>query len=214
MPVICPAILADNEEKYRAQIAKIVHSAQRIQIDLTDQQFATSPTIKPEQAWWPVGFKADFHLMYRQPLPAVRVILQHRPNLIIVHAEAEGNFIDVATFCHDHDIKVGIALLQQTSTEVIVSVLDYIDHVLIFSGVLGDFGGHADTSLLEKVGLLKSLKPTLEIGWDGGVNDQNVAELVTGGVDVLNVGGYIQEAEDPAKAYTILQRIADETGTT
>jgi ribulose-phosphate 3-epimerase len=214
MPVICPSILADSEQKYHYQMAKIIHSATRIQIDLTDGQFAASPTVRPEQAWWPVGFKADFHLMYRQPLPTVKSILQHRPNLIIVHAEAEGNFIDVATFCHDHGVKVGIALLQQTSTELIVSALDYVDHVLIFSGVLGDYGGQADLGLLEKVRFLKNLKPELEIGWDGGVSDQNIAELVTGGVDVLDVGGYIQNAEDPARAYAALQRIADETGTT
>ena len=31
----------------------------------------------------------------------------------------------------------------------------------------------------------------LEFGWDGGITDQNVAVLVNGGVDVLNVGGFI-----------------------
>jgi ribulose-phosphate 3-epimerase len=58
---------------------------------------------------------------------------------------------------------------------------------------------------------LKQYKPDLEVGWDGGINDQNVAELINGGVDVLNVGGYIQRAEDPARAFAALQRIADET---
>jgi ribulose-phosphate 3-epimerase len=215
MPTICPAILAGNEEEYRQQIEKIAHFAQRIQIDLTDGQFAASHTVKPEQAWWPVGFRADFHLMYRHPMPAVQTIIEHRPNLIIVHAEAEGNFEDVASFCHSHEVKVGVALLQQTSTEAILPALSNIDHVLIFSGNLGyQGGGHANLKLLSKLSILKQHKPSLEVGWDGGINDQNVAELVSGGVDVLNVGGYIQKAEDPARAFAALQRIADETGTT
>jgi pentose-5-phosphate-3-epimerase len=105
--------------------------------------------------------------------------------------------------------------LQSTAAEVIFSALDHIQHVLIFSGNLGYQGGsHVDFNLLEKVKVLKRHKPELEIGWDGGVNDQNVAELINGGVDVLNVGGYIQKAEDPARAYSALKRIADETGTT
>jgi pentose-5-phosphate-3-epimerase len=54
----------------------------------------------------------------------------------------------------------------------------------------------------------------LEIGWDGGVTDQNISQLAFAGVDVFNVGGFIQKAEDPEKAFHVLERIADETGTT
>jgi ribulose-phosphate 3-epimerase len=75
--------------------------------------------------------------------------------------------------------------------------------VLIFSGKLGHFGGHADLDLLDKVRQLKEIKPTLEIGWDGGVNDQNAAELAHGGIDVLNAGGYLH-GKDPAAAYAKL----------
>jgi pentose-5-phosphate-3-epimerase len=86
---------------------------------------------------------------------------------------------------------------------------------LIFSGNLGYQGGSvADMQLLEKVDLLKKHKPNLEIGWDGGVNDQNVAELVLADVDVLNVGGFLQTSANPVATYHALSRIADETGTT
>jgi len=33
-------------------------------------------------------------------------------------------------------------------------------------------------------------------------------------VDVLNVGGFIQNSADPEHSYDTLQRIAEETGTT
>jgi len=214
MPVICPAILAADEKQYHEEIDKIAHSARRIQIDLTDGVFAPAKTILPAQAWWPVGFAADFHLMYRDPMPAVQIILEHKPHLIIVHAEAEGDFNAVADFCSRHGVNTGVALLPATSPEAILPSLGKVHHVLIFSGQLGEYGGRADLRLLDKVQFLKSHKPDLEIGWDGGVNDQNVASLITGGVDVLNVGGYIQNSADPARAYTTLQRIADEVGST
>lgn len=214
MPIITPAILASNEQQYREQMSKVAHVAHRIQIDLTDGQFAKAPTVRPEQAWWPVGFDADFHLMYKDPMPAIKTILEHRPHMIIVHAEAEGDFSLVVSFCKHADIKIGVALLPQTSPEAIMPALNFIDHVLIFSGDLGSFGGQADMSLLNKVSFLKHHKPDIEIGWDGGVNDQNVAHLVNGGVDVLAAGGYIQKAENPERAFNALQRIADETGTT
>jgi pentose-5-phosphate-3-epimerase len=66
--------------------------------------------------------------------------------------------------------------------------------------------GVADFSVLDKVKELKSLKPDLEIGWDGGVSDQNVGMLAASGVDVLNTGGFIQNAANPQAAYQSLEK--------
>ena len=215
MPIICPAITAYSEDEYKVQIEKVVHFCQCIHIDLTDGVFTKEKTITPEQAWWPVGFKASFHLMYKNPAVAIKTILQHQPNLIIMHAEAEGNFQEMADLCHQHQVRVGLALLESTPAEKILPALNYVEHVLIFSGNLGYQGNsRVNLSLLEKVKLLKQHKPELEIGWDGGVSDQNVAELINGGVDILDVGGFIQRSDDPARSLNMLQRIADETGTT
>ena len=214
MPIICPTILAADPESYKDQIERVAHMGNRIQIDLTDQVFAKTKTIDPALVWWPVGVKADIHLMYQEPMAAVELIIAHDPNMIIIHAEAGGDFNKLSNYCRDRKVKVGVALLPQTSPEKLFNALAKIDHVLIFSGDLGNFGGHADLGLLSKVGILKKQKPELEVGWDGGINLQNIAQLVEGGVDVLNVGGYLQKAEKPEKAYSSLARIADETGTT
>jgi len=214
MAVICPSILAADEHQYRQQIEKIGQFAERIQIDLTDGIFAKNRTVSPDQAWWPVGVNADFHLMYKNPHPAAEVILEHRPNMIIVHSEAEGNFSSLVSLCRRAGVKVGVALLARTPVDVILAALDSIDHVLIFSGELGSFGGHVNLDLLNKIRLLRQYRHDLEIGWDGGINSQNISQLASGGVDVFNVGGFLQTADDPEKAYHTLARIAEETGTT
>lgn len=215
MPVVCPTILSDTEEGYREQIERVASFAHRIQIDLTDGVFAPSKTVRPADAWWPVGMKADLHLMFEDPLPAARELVKHKPNLIIVHAESKGNFNELARLCRDSGVKVGVALLAETPAETIADSLSDIDHVLIFSGNLGYQGGsRADLELLNKLSVLRKTNPNVEIGWDGGANDQNIAQLVFGGIDVINVGGFIQQADDPERAFRSLQRIADETGTT
>jgi ribulose-phosphate 3-epimerase len=214
VPVICPTVLASSPDDFKDQVDKIAHLGNRLQVDLTDGLFAESVTVSPDQIWWPVGFKADIHFMYREPLNAVKTALKHTPHLVIIHAEAAGSFDEVYKLCRDNGVKMGVALLPSTDPSAIRNELSRIDHVLIFSGDLGNFGGHADLSLLDKADYLKQQKPDLELGWDGGVNDRNVSELVFGGIDVLNVGGYIQKAENPEKAYDTLMRIADETGTT
>jgi ribulose-phosphate 3-epimerase len=214
MITICPTVLAADINQYNQQMHKIAHLGHRVQIDLTDSVFAPTETIKPHEAWWPAGFKADVHLMYKDPMSAARIIATHNPSMFIVHAESAGNFDEMLNFCHEHGIKLGLALLADTPITRIGDALFRVDHILVFSGDLGSFGGHADLSLLNKVADIKKLRPDLEVGWDGGVNLMNVAQLVTGGVDVLNVGGYIQTANDPQKAYNDLVRIAEETGTT
>ena len=215
MPIITPTITAESEQQYKEQVEKVAHVAHRLHIDLTDGVFAEHRTISPDKVWWPVGITADIHLMYQEPLVAVRQLLNHRPHLIIVHAESGGNFDEFVRVCRDADIKVGVALMPATKAEVIVGALDKIDHVMIFSGNLGfQGGGTANLSLLSKAHLLKQQKPELEIGWDGGVNLQNVSQLIFGGVDVINVGGYVQHAADPVRAFEALDRVAQETGTT
>lgn len=215
MPVVCPTILGETKEQYDSQVRRVADFAHRVQVDLSDGVFAPHKTLSAQEAWWPAGIKADIHLMFKQPLSAVKSLLVHKPNLIIVHAEASGAFEHVAQACQQTSVKIGIALLANTPPETIEPVLERLDHVLIFSGNLGYQGGSvADLSLLEKVKYFKNLKPDLEVGWDGGVNSQNISQLVFGGVDVLNVGGFIQYADNPAGAYETLARIADETGTT
>lgn len=214
MPVICPSILAAHEEQYRGQIEKVGHFAERLQIDLTDGVFAKSKTVMPDEAWWPVGIKADFHLMYKNPITAAEIILEHRPHMLIVHSEADGNFSAFVGICRRAGVKVGVALLARTPVDIILPALDSIDHVLIFSGELGRFGGHVNLDLLNKVKVLRQHRADIEIGWDGGINLQNISQLAFGGVDVFNVGGFLQDAENPEKAFHALARIADETGAT
>ncbi len=54
---------------------------------------------------------------------------------------------------------------------------------------------------LEKVRLIRSIHPEVEVGWDGGANSENAFSLVQGGVDVVNVGGAINKSTDPAATY-------------
>lgn len=206
--------MAADKDQYHQQMEKVAGFAERIQIDLTDGEFAKDHTIGPEDAWWPVGVEADFHLMYRRPDKAVDVILQHKPHMIIIHAEADGNFLSFVDKIRQLRIKIGLAILPQTSVESISRALNHLDHVLIFSGNLGQYGGHANLDLLKKVQALKHFKHDLEVGWDGGVNSRNISQLAFGGVDVFNVGGFLQNSTDPEHDYHILKRIADETGTT
>ena len=181
--------------------------AKRIHLDCMDGKFAPTKSPGLNHLQWHHNLEVDLHLMYEHPENEIDEIIRLKPELVIVHAEAGGNFVVIARQLHEANIRIGVALLPKTPIDVIKPALEYTDHVLIFSGDLGHFGGSANLVLLDKVKKAKDLNPELEIGWDGGVSDTNVAQLVDAGVDVLNVGGYIQRAEKPAERYDILSNL-------
>lgn len=207
MPVICPTVLAGNAHTFRQQMERVAAFSHRIQIDLMDGQFAPHKSVELEKIWWPVGVAADLHLMYKRPDQHLDTILRLKPSLVIIHAESDGDFHAFHDALKQAGIKVGVALLKDTPVSKIEPVLHSLDHVLIFSGDLGSFGGRADLDLLSKVHAIKFQHRNIEIGWDGGVNQHNIQQLAKGGVDVLNVGGFIQRSEHPKDAYATLEEL-------
>jgi len=202
---ICPTIDAENSEAFRKQIERVASFAHRIHIDLGDGNFTPNRLVEIPEVWWPGGVRADLHVMYERPAEHVDELIALGPQLIIVHAESEGEFGAFSEKVRRHGIEVGVALLQDTPVDLIKPALGLVDHVLIFSGNLGYQGGsEADLGLIEKVKEIKAVRSTIEIGWDGGANDQNVRQLVAGGIDVVNVGGFIQQAQNAGKAYESL----------
>ncbi|HET7060013.1 MAG TPA: hypothetical protein VFH99_01695 [Candidatus Saccharimonadales bacterium] len=204
MAVICPTITATDPHEYREQMERVQPFAKRVHIDLMDGHFAPTKSPDLRHIWWPDGVTADIHLMYQRPLPQLPMLIKLRPNLVIIHAEADVDHAHFADSLHKVGIRAGLAFLQDTP---ISPIIKKFDHVLVFSGHLGYHGGQADLKLLDKVAELHELNPHVEIGWDGGITEQNAKQLAEAGVDVLNVGGSIQKAPDPPEAYAKLDSL-------
>jgi ribulose-phosphate 3-epimerase len=209
MVAICPTVTATDLHGYRADMERVLPFAQRLHIDLMDGHFA--PSLSPEltKIWWPHEVEVDIHLMYEHPMECIDELIRLRPNMVVIHNEADVHHMLFAAKLHQYDIKVGLAVLHDTPIEYAYQIMHSFDHVLIFSGHLGYHGGQADLGLLDKVQKVKTHHPEVEIGWDGGINDQNARQLVDGGVQVLNIGGFIQAAENPKQAYQAIQQLMD-----
>ncbi len=207
MADICPTVTAFDTHQYREQMELLEPFAKRIHIDLMDGIFA--PTVSPplETIWWPENIVADMHIMYQKPMPHLEQLIKLRPHLVVIQYEAELDHAAFAAKLQAAGIKAGLGLLQKTTVEEVVPLLAHFDHVMIFSGNLGHHGSTADLGLLEKVRQVREQFPDMEIAWDGGITDQNARQLVEGGVDVLNVGGFIHKAASPQQAYAKLETV-------
>ncbi len=201
MAIICPTVTAFDAHAYREQMERVAPFATRVHIDLMDGEFA--PTKSPDlaQIWWPHYVHADIHLMYQKPMDYLGQLIKLNPRMVIIHSEADVDHMRFAEELHKENILAGLAILQDTTTEKIYEIVHSFDQILVFSGSLGRHGGVANLDLLAKVQKIKEHYPDAEIAWDGGISDQNAKQLVEGGVDVLNAGGFIQKSENPKSAY-------------
>ncbi|MFZ2126574.1 MAG: hypothetical protein WAV04_03635 [Candidatus Microsaccharimonas sp.] len=210
--VIAPSITVETDDQYKAAIERIQPFAQRVHIDISDGEFTPSFLLGEAQLWWPKEWQVDIHAMVARPDEHLAKLIAMKPNLIILHAEIQGDRLAMIAQIKQAGIKAGIALLRPTVPSTVANIIQAVDHVMIFSGELGKYGGTASLMQLEKVRLVKNINPNVEIGWDGGVNIENAYTLTQGGVDVLNVGSALSTAPDPTAAYQLLVKEVNKHG--
>lgn len=201
---IAPTVLAETTDQFKQMMEKIHLLANRVHIDISDGEFAPTFTINATEAWWPEGWHADIHAMVARPSEYVDQLIALKADLIIFHAEVEEDLLPTIQKIKSAGLKAGIALQRPTVPSTVAGLIEAVDHVMIFSGNLGHYGGTASLMQLEKVRLIRAIKSDVEIGWDGGVSIDNAFGLSQGGIDVLNVGGAIAKAADPGAAYSAL----------
>ena len=211
MSIICPTVTANNSKEFRTQMERVAPFIERIHIDLMDGLFAPTKSPNISDTWWPHYVGADLHLMYQRPMDYMEQLIKLNPRMVIVHNEADVHHMQFAGELHKEKILVGLAILAETPIEHAFQIMHSFDQVLVFSGKLGFHGGEADLGLLDKVRKIRQHHPDAEIAWDGGINAQNAKLLVDAGVDVLNVGDYIQNSPDPKANYNTLKSILAST---
>ncbi len=204
MSVIAPTITVETAEEYKAAIERLHPFAVRVHIDISDGEFAPTFLLDEKQIYWPKEWVVDIHAMVARPVDHLPALIALKPNLIVFHVETGVNLVPILEEVKRNGIKAGIALQKPTVPLTVAGAIKTADHVLVFSGDLGHYGGTASLMQLEKVRLIKAINPAVEIGWDGGVSLENAYTLTQGGVDVLNTGSAIAESTDPAIAYATL----------
>lgn len=212
MPVIAPCITAETIEAYMGSVQSLGTFAHRVHIDISDGEFAPSFLVNEDQISWPGEWLVDVHAMVMRPSEHLARLIALKPHTIIIHAEIAEDPVVLLQQIKQAGISAGLALLKTTVPSSRAAAIKEADHVMIFSGELGQYGGKASLMQVEKIRLVKAINPRAEIGWDGGVNIDNAYTITQAGVDVLNVGGAIAQSENPSATYEALTREINKHG--
>lgn len=211
MAVVVPTVLAENVDQFHTKLDLLASFSTRLHIDLSDGEFAPTRTPSLIQMDLPTGLALDIHMMVTNPQQYLETLISLSPSLVILHAESQGEKMGLMQQLQAVGIKVGVALLEPTQPSEVHDLIVGADHVLIFTGKLGYNGGQFQAPMLEKIKEIRQIKSDIEIGVDGGVNEDNISLAVAAGVDVLDVGEYISSSPNPGAAFSSLSKLAEPT---
>jgi len=215
MPAIVPAILEETRQGLEDKIFQItrIPEVERIQVDFGDGDFVPHKTLEVgEFDVLNPAFQWEAHLMIREPQNFLDYQIAGFQT-IILHYEAflKEELIDEAvTEIKKLGLIPGLAINPETPVSVLRYFGDTIDHFTLLSIHPGFQGRQFLPQTFDRVRQLKTILSSAIIEVDGGIREENAANLATAGADFLVVGSRLFETKDVSQAYKSLQTSLNE----
>ncbi|HZK01703.1 MAG TPA: ribulose-phosphate 3-epimerase, partial [Anaerovoracaceae bacterium] len=142
----------------------------------------------------------DIHLMIENPDRYIEDFVTDNTEIITVHQEACIHLDRTIQMIKSLGVKAGVSLNPSTPETVLRYVFRELDYVLVMSVNPGFGGQKFIPSSMEKIKALAKLKaqlnPELIIAVDGGINTDNVKDVVDAGANLVVAGSSIFGAPD------------------
>jgi ribulose-phosphate 3-epimerase len=205
--LIAPSILSADFSILGEEV-KAVEAAgvDWIHADVMDGHFVPNITIGPlivEAVKRVTALPIDVHLMIENPDNYIPAFAKAGASWISVQVETCVHLNRTVQLIKENGARAGVVLNPSTAVDTVEWILEYVDYVLIMS-VNPGFGGQAFISnSLNKIKALrrliqdKGLSTLIEV--DGGVNEENIAEVSAAGTDVFVAGSAIFGSQDYQK---------------
>ena len=153
----------------------------------------------------------DVHLMIIDPDRYIKTFAQLGATNLSVHYEACTHLHRTLQAIKAEGMKAGVAINPHTPVSLLEDIIKDIDLVCLMS-VNPGFGGqsfieHTYTKIKQLREIITRNQANTLIEIDGGVTDQNAAQLVAAGADVLVAGNYVFKAVNPKETILNLKKL-------
>jgi len=202
---IAPSILSADFSNLKEEIKKVEKGgAHLLHVDVMDGHFVPNITFGPLI----VGalnriteLPLDVHLMIENPHLYLKQFIQEGADWISIHCEGNYHLNRDILYLKQEGIKAGVVLNPATPLSSLDNILDYVDFVLLMSVNPGFEGQKFIDNLKDKIRCLRQIidKRALqvEIEVDGGIDLDNIQEVVSYGVDIVVAGSSVFHHQDP-----------------
>jgi ribulose-phosphate 3-epimerase len=206
MAQIAPSVLAADFARLDQQIQAVKRGgAVMIHLDVMDGHFVPNLSIGPpviSSIRKATDLFLDCHLMIEEPDHFVADFVKAGVQRLTIHQEACRHLNRSLQVIRDHGVLPGVTINPATPVDTLEEVLDMVDLVLVMS-VNPGFGGQKFLpATLEKTRRLDRIRRerrlSFHIEMDGGIDLDNVQEVVRAGCDIVVAGSSIFGSPDPA----------------
>lgn len=216
MVEIIPSILAADFTRLAEEIALVERGgATMLHLDVMDGHFVPNLTIGPplvESVRKITRLHLDVHLMITDPDRYAPVFINAGADSVSVHQEVCPHLDGTLRSIRRQGALAGVVLNPSTPVGTLEDVLELADYVLVMS-VNPGFGGQVFIPrALDKVRRLAQMRQELRLPYrieiDGGVNAENLPDVVRAGCDWVVTGSSVFHTPDPAQTVAGMKRIA------
>ena len=205
---IAPSILSADFSRLGEEIATVERAgATLLHVDVMDGRFVPNitvglPVVKALSR--ATRLPIDAHLMIVEPGRYAEQFVKAGAQMVSVHVEADPNLHRTLSSIKAAGGQAGVAINPATPLSALDEALRFADYILVMSVNPGFGGQEFIPSSLDKVRRLRktieerNLRTRIEI--DGGIDRENVAEVVGAGAEIIVAGSAIFGAPDPTVA--------------
>jgi len=196
---ISPSILSANFARLGEHVKEAEDAGvDYIHVDVMDGHFVPNITIGPliVKALRPVTkLPLDVHLMIENPERYIEDFAQAGADIITVHQETCPHLHRTLQQIHNLGIRAGVSLNPSTPASTLAEIITGVDLILVMS-VNPGFGGQsyipACTGKIEKLrSMLDVCGSSADLEVDGGVNVDNVCEVIGAGANAFVAGSAV-----------------------
>jgi len=204
---ILPAILAHDEAEFMKKVDRVRSLGAMLHIDVMDGNFVKNKTWSPadRMRYLLDGVPFEAHLMVSNPEHAAPIWLACGASRVIFHVETTTKESLICRATAEECENLALAINPDTPISRLTPLLDTFKQVMVMGVTPGWSGQPFQQIALEKIAMLKSLRPSIKIIVDGGVKPENAAVIAAAGADVLVAGSALTDHPDPAEAYMALK---------
>ncbi len=194
---IAPSILA-ADPLFLGQALENVKDADMLHLDIMDGHFVPNISMGPavvEACKRGSNLICETHLMIEKPERYISDFISAGSDIITLHVESTPHIYKGIQELKENGVGVGISLNPGTPLGVLDSIWNEID-LLLLMAVNPGFGGQAFIpAMLEKIrearSLIDSREKNIELAVDGGINRENVREIIEAGARIIVAGSAI-----------------------